>query len=63
MEGMNQSQAEELISRKELAKRLSVSPDFLKRSNLPIVRLGNRCVRYRVSDVLNFIEQHRIKAA
>jgi len=59
----NQSQAEELISRKELAEHWAVSTDFLKRSNLPFVRLGNRTIRYRVSDVLNFIEQHKIKAA
>ncbi len=56
-----------LLSREEAAKFLGIKPETLnawshhKRYNLPYVKVG-RCVRYKYSDLLEFIEKRTQKS-
>ena len=52
--------ADKLLTRNEAAKLLRLTPQTLAKwamfnKNLPVIRLGLRAVRYRLSDVENFI--------
>ena len=52
----------ELINRKEAAASLGLAPQTLAKwamtgKNLPVIRLGNRAVRYRRGDVEDFIKK------
>lgn len=57
---------ENLLKRREAAKFLAVTEGTLavwactNRYNLPIVRIGKRMIRYRLEDLKNFIERHRV---
>jgi excisionase family DNA binding protein len=59
-------QTERLIDSEELARFAKVSDtmvtDWIQRGELPIYRLGWRCVRFRVSDVEAFLNRHRVPA-
>jgi predicted DNA-binding transcriptional regulator AlpA len=51
-----------LITRKETADLLSLKPQTLAKwamtgKNLPVIRIGNRAVRYSLADVMAFIEK------
>lgn len=51
-----------LLNTKQAAKYLSVSAAFLERdrwagARIPFIKLGSRSVRYRQSDLDQFIEQ------
>ena len=51
---------EPLISKKELCKRLMVSPSFiynLRGEGLPHIQIAS-AVRFRYSDVIEFLENH-----
>jgi len=53
-----------IITRKEAAEILGLSPQTLAKwamygKNLPVIKLGNRTVRYLYADVMNFIESRR----
>ena len=52
--------ADKLLTRNEAAKLLRLTPQTLAKwamynRNLPVIRLGLRAVRYRLSDVESFI--------
>ena len=57
----------ELLQPEEAAKILGVSAGTLgvwrctKRYPLPYVKLGSRAIRYRLADVMNFIEAGRVE--
>lgn len=58
---------EQLLNEKQTAKLLSVSEEFLQGDRwrgptIPYVKVGNRAVRYRVSDLEKFLES-RLKTA
>ena len=51
----------QLLSTKQTAKFLGVSTSFLEKdrwrgSRIPFVRLANRAIRYRMSDLESYIE-------
>ena len=51
-----------LLTTKQAATYLSVSPAFLERdrwagSRIPFVKLGTRSIRYREEDLENYIQQ------
>ena len=53
-----------IITRKEAAEILGLSPQTLAKwamtgKNLPVIKLGNRTVRYLYADVMSFIESRR----
>ena len=53
--------SDKLITRNEAAKLLRLAPQTLAKwamynRNLPVIRLGLRAVRYRLSDVESFIQ-------
>jgi excisionase family DNA binding protein len=53
-----------IITRREAAEILGLSPQTLAKwaltgKNLPVIKLGNRTVRYLYADVMNFIESRR----
>jgi excisionase family DNA binding protein len=61
----NMQQQENLLTTKEAAKVLGVSAAFLERdrwagARVPFVRVGDRGVRYRPSDLRTYIES-RVK--
>jgi len=50
-----------LLSTKEAAKYLGVSPAFLERdrwagARIPFVKIGTRSIRYRIADLDTYIE-------
>jgi len=51
----NANQPEQLITKEELASRLSMTPDAIKnlvyRRVIPVLRLGHRTIRFRWSEV------------
>lgn len=52
---------EELLSNREAARYLSMSEAFLNRdrwqgATIPFIRIGSRAIRYRKSDLDNFVE-------
>jgi len=54
------NQTEELLNNKQTANYLSVSEAFLNRdrwagATIPFIRVGSRAIRYRKSDLDNFI--------
>lgn len=55
---------DKLLTTKEAAPLLGVSTAFLERdrwagAQIPFIRVGNRAVRYRLSDLNAFIESRR----
>jgi hypothetical protein len=56
----------ELLTRKELAKRLSLSPrsiDNLQRAKkISYIRLSPRCIRFHLPSVMNALRLYRVKA-
>jgi hypothetical protein len=56
-----------LVSEKAAAKLLGVSAGMLvsarfrKQPMLPVVRLGTRTIRYRMSDIEAFIRDHSVE--
>ena len=55
---------DKLLTTKEAAPLLGVSVAFLERdrwagAQVPLIRVGARAVRYRVSDLIAFIESRR----
>ena len=60
----NDDFGDRLLDRKAAAKFLSVSPETLavwdctKRYNLKPIKLGTRAVRYRLSVLERFVEDH-----
>lgn len=53
-----------LLTTKEAARYLGVSASFLERDRwsgptIPYIKLGNRAVRYQLSDLERFIESRR----
>lgn len=59
----NTAQPEQLITKEELAKRLSMTVDGIKnlvyRRVIPVLRLGHRTIRFRWSEVEVAIERYR----
>lgn len=55
----NADRCSALLSRREVSQRLAVHPDTLirwtKNGRLPSVKLSARCVRYRESEVEDFL--------
>jgi len=62
--GNSGSKFDPLLTREETAKYMGLSNGTLevwaseKRYNLPYIKLGKRAVRYRLSDVENFINSN-----
>jgi hypothetical protein len=58
-----------LVTEKTAAKKMSVSPAMLvaarfrKRPLLPFVRVGSRAIRYRLSDIDDFIDRNTVVPA
>lgn len=56
-----------LVSEKEAAKLLGVSPAMLTASRfkrqplMPYVRIGKRSIRYRLSDIHDFVERSTLR--
>ena len=55
---------ERLLTTKEAARYLSVSASFLERdrwagAKIPFIKLGNRAVRYQLSELDSYIESRR----
>lgn len=48
----------------QVAERLGVNPStvryWVKSKGLPVVRLGRRCVRYRIEDLDEWAAGHRV---
>ncbi len=54
--------AERLMTRQEAAEFLGLKPQTLnnwavEQRHFPVIKIGGRCVRYRLSDLQRFIEQ------
>lgn len=56
-----------LLTTKDAAKFLSVSPAFLERdrwagATIPYIRVGSRAVRYRMTDLRAFIDARAMRS-
>jgi hypothetical protein len=57
-----------LLTTEQAAKFLQVSPACLERYRstgevrIPVVRIGDRLCRYRMSDLVSFVENHTVDA-
>ena len=57
----------DLVSEKQAARLLGVSPAMLTASRfkrqplMPFVRIGKRSIRYRLSDIHDFIERSTVR--
>ncbi|MGD9638868.1 MAG: helix-turn-helix transcriptional regulator [Alphaproteobacteria bacterium] len=66
-ENTNTQSQEKLLTRKEAALFLGVKPSTLeawatnKRYNLPMIKLGKRMVKYKLSDLIEFLEKRRVE--
>jgi len=62
---MNTQDAKTLVDEQAAAEILQVKPHTLtnwrctKRYHIPYIKVG-RCVRYRISDLISFIEDNRV---
>jgi len=58
---------ESLLTLKQAAARLGVSYQFLwrccKRGEFPVVKLSDRCIRIRESDLVVYVNAHRLASA
>ena len=56
---------EELLTTKEAAKFLRVSPiqvyRLTRQGELPVIRRGRRYTRYRKSDLIVFLDRHTVR--
>jgi hypothetical protein len=54
-----------LLTRKQLASRISVCPrsidNFQRRRVIPYIRLGPRCIRFSLSAVLRALKKYEIR--
>ena len=56
---LNTNQAAELLGLEPATLAFwRAAPD--RDPGLPFIRFNNRCVKYRLSDVLDFIDRHRV---
>ena len=60
-----QDEQNRLLTRQEVEVRFGISKRFLEISaqrgdGPPMIRVGSRMVRYRVSDIVNWIDRHRV---
>lgn len=58
----NTEEAARLVSDKRGAELIGTSVSGFQRLGLPKVRLGRRCVRYRLADILNLIDRRTVIA-
>jgi len=59
---------DELITTKEAAEFLGVSAAFLQRdrtdeTEIPYVKVGSRAIRYKISDLNNYIDDRRFQGS
>lgn len=63
---MEVEQATQLFSRNEAAKRLCISistlKELIRRRRISFVRIGNKSIRFRMSDLSDFIERSKVQA-
>jgi hypothetical protein len=66
-EASSNAHSPELLTRKELAKRLSLSPrsiDNLQRAKkISYIRLSPRCIRFHLPTVMNALGRFEVKEA
>ena len=64
--GMTELPDPRLVTRRELAKLLSLSCrsiDTLQAKKIPCIKLSPRCVRFNVRDVLGALQRFTVKEA